>query len=146
MVNEAEWRAAAAGGSRQGYEHHHFDHAFDYRLVDFEAEEADSFATFGRALDLFGDGSIRLVSTPGHSAGHMSVVLKLTGRELLLCVDAAYTQKTLDDSSLPYLMDDEHLFRRSLREIQLYAERTPTAVIVPGHDLARFEALEKVLT
>ena len=36
--------------------------------------------------------------------------------------------------------------RRSLREIQLYTERTPTAVIIPGHDMQRWEELEAVYT
>ena len=146
VLSEAEWRAAAAGGARQGYQHHHFDHAFDYRLLDYDAPEADSFATFGRSLDLFGDGSVRLVSTPGHTVGHQSVVLRLTGRELLLTGDAAYTMRTIAESALPHRMDDEHFFRRSLREIQLYVERTPTAVVVPGHDLARWEELEDIYT
>jgi glyoxylase-like metal-dependent hydrolase (beta-lactamase superfamily II) len=146
VLSEPEWRAAAAGGGAQGYQHHHFDHAFDYRLLDFEGEAADSFATFGRAIDLFGDGSIRLVSTPGHSTGHQSVVLRLTGRELLLTGDAAYTMRTIAETAVPHRMADEHFFRRSLREIQLYAERTPTAVIIPGHDMARWEELEPLYT
>jgi glyoxylase-like metal-dependent hydrolase (beta-lactamase superfamily II) len=146
VVSDAEWKAAASGGARQGYLHGQFDHAFDYRLVDFDGPEADSFATFGRALDLFGDGSVRLLSTPGHTAGHMSVVLRLTGRELLLTADAAYTMRTIDETALPHRMEDEHFFRRSLREIQLYRERTPTALVIPGHDLALWETLDPVLT
>ncbi len=146
VLTEAEWQAAASGGGRQGYLHHQFDHAFDYRLLDYEGPRADSFATFGRSLDLFGDGSVRLVSTPGHSAGHQSVVVRLMGRELLLTGDAAYTMRTITDTALPHRMADEHFFRRSLREIQLYAERTPTAVIVPGHDMDRWENLKAVYT
>jgi len=146
VLSDAEWRAAAAGGARQGYRHHQFDHAFDYRLIDFDGPGADSVATFGRGVDLFGDGSIRLVSTPGHSAGHLSVVLRLTGRELLLTGDAAYTMRTIADTALPHIMVDEHFSSRSLREIQLYIERTPTAVVIPGHDMARWEELETVYT
>ena len=41
-------------------------------------------------------------------------------------------------------MDDEHRFRRSLREIQLYAEQTPGAVILPGHDMAHWRTLAPV--
>jgi hypothetical protein len=41
-------------------------------------------------------------------------------------------------------MADEHVFRRSLREIQLYAEQTPNALIVPGHDMTAWRALEPV--
>ena len=144
VVSEPEWRAAASGGAMQGYLHHNFDHAFDYRLLDFDDASADSFATFGRAYDLFGDGSVRLIFTPGHTLGHLSVELRLTGRELLLAGDAVFTMRSLAESLLPYSTADEHLARRSLHEAQLYAERTPSAVIVPGHDMARWNELEAV--
>ena len=45
--------------------HAHYDYAFDYRTVDFDRGGIDSYATFGRTFDLFGDGSIRLAFTPG---------------------------------------------------------------------------------
>jgi hypothetical protein len=38
-------------------------------------------------------------------------------------------------------MADEHLFKRSVREIQLYVEQTPDAVVIPGHDLDAWRAL-----
>ena len=112
-----------------------FDHAFDYRLLDFDGSQSESFASFGRSFDVFGDGSVRLVYTPGHTRGHLSVMLRLAAREALIAGDAIYTLRTLRDSALPHRMTDEHLFRRSLREIQLYAEQTPDALIVPGHDM-----------
>ena len=77
IVSQAEWDAASEGGERDGYLRRQFDHAFDYRTLDFESSDADSFATFGRSFDLFGDGSVRICFTPGHSAGHCSVVLRL---------------------------------------------------------------------
>jgi glyoxylase-like metal-dependent hydrolase (beta-lactamase superfamily II) len=45
---------------------------------------------------------------------------------------------------MPYGAHDEHEFRRSLREVQRYAEQRPGAVIVPGHDLEAFRALKPV--
>ena len=146
VVSDSEWDAASEGKQLQGYFRRQFDHAFDWRLLDFGGPQAGSFATFGRAFDLFGDGSVRLVATPGHSAGHMSVVLRLDGGgEALVAGDAIYTMRTLRDSALPNLMEDEHLFRRSLREIQLYVKETPDAVVIPGHDLGRLGELPKVL-
>ena len=56
VVDRNEWEAASSGGDREAYVHRQFDHAFDYRLVDFQGPEADSFSSFGRSLDLFGDG------------------------------------------------------------------------------------------
>jgi N-acyl homoserine lactone hydrolase len=144
VVSDKEWDAASEGGLTSGYFKRQFDHAFDWRLLDFESEEADSFASFGRAFDLFGDGSVRLVFTPGHTLGHFSVILRLKGREALIAGDAIYTMRALRDSALPYRMEDEHLFRRSLKEIQLYAKETPDAVVIPGHDLERWQELEAV--
>lgn len=144
IVSRQEWEEARRGSQLSGYIRRQYDHAFDYRLVDFEGPDTSSFATFGRALDLFGDGSVRLVFTPGHTHGHMSVVLRVPGGEVLVVGDAAYTTRTLRESHVPQRMDDEHRFRRSLREIQLYAEQTPDAVIIPGHDMARWRTLASV--
>lgn len=142
VVSEEEWRAAAGGRRLDGYIRRQFDHAFDYRTVDFEATAVDSFATFGRSVDVFGDGSVRMVYTPGHSPGHCSVILRLEEREALLTADAAYTMRTIRESHLPYVMADEHRFRRSLREMQLYVEATPDALVIPGHDAEAWRRLE----
>jgi glyoxylase-like metal-dependent hydrolase (beta-lactamase superfamily II) len=145
LISREEWEAATDGQPwRHGYVPRQFDHAFDYRLVDFDSAETDSFSSFGRAFDVFGDGSVRIVSTPGHTLGHMSVVVRTEGREVLLAGDAIYTERALSEGALPFLMEDPHRFRRSLREIQLYAEQAPDALIVPGHDLDFFERLEPV--
>jgi N-acyl homoserine lactone hydrolase len=143
LLSRREWEAAVEPrGDTRGYVRRQFDHAFDYRLLDFDSSAADSFAGFGRSFDVFGDGSVRLVYTPGHTFGHLSVVLRAAGREVLVAGDAIYSMTTLRESRLPHLVADEHLFRRSLREIQLYAEQTPDAVIIPGHDLERWRELE----
>jgi glyoxylase-like metal-dependent hydrolase (beta-lactamase superfamily II) len=145
LVSKREWEAASEPrAALRGYVRRQFDHAFEYRLLDFDSTRSDSFASFGRSFDVFGDGSVRLVYTPGHTHGHLSVVLRLAGREALIAGDAIYTMRTLRESAVPHLMADEHLFRRSLREIQLYAEQTPNAVIVPGHDMTAWRELEPV--
>ncbi len=142
LVSAEEWEAGARGRQLDGYIRRQFDHAFDYRTVDFEAGGVGSFATFGRSVDLFGDGSVRIVYTPGHTAGHCSVVLRLKGREALLSGDAAYTMRTIRESHLPFPMADEHRFKRSLREIQLYIEGAPDALVIPGHDMDAWRRLE----
>ena len=70
----AEWAAASEHGQFHGYVKRQFDHGFDWRLLDFEGRDAESFSGFARSFDLFGDGSVRAVYTPGHTLGHMSVV------------------------------------------------------------------------
>jgi N-acyl homoserine lactone hydrolase len=142
LVSTAEWEAAADGCQRDGYVKRQFDHGFDYRLVDFDSDAANSFAGFGRSFDAFGDGSVRLVYTPGHTSGHMSVILRTESGEVLVAGDAIFMQRTLDEDRVPYLMADEHLFRRSLREIRQYRKETPEALIIPGHDWEAWQKLD----
>ena len=144
LVSEVEWEAATEGGQRQGYVHSQFDHGFDYRLVDFDSEQANSFSGFARSLDVFGDGSVRVAFTPGHTLGHMSVVLRTASGEVLVAGDAIFMHKTLEDDHLPFSVPDEHLFRRSLREIRQYVKETPDALVIPGHDWEAWQKLKPV--
>jgi N-acyl homoserine lactone hydrolase len=156
VVSRSEWDAATTQGQLHGYVTRQFDHAFDYRLVDFDGAVREgagsartgampspaSFAGFARSFDLFGDGSVRTVYTPGHTLGHMSVVLRTAGGEVLVCGDAIYLRRNLDDDHLPHRTEDDHLFRRSLREIRQYVRETPDAVVVPGHDWEEWQKLD----
>jgi N-acyl homoserine lactone hydrolase len=142
LLSQQEWDALGGGKPTEGYVKRQYDFGFDYRTFDFESRGTESFATFGRSFDLFGDGSVRAVFTPGHTHGHTSYVLRLRDREVLIAADAIYTARTLEQNVLPYKMADEHQFRRSLKEIQRYRERTPGALIIPGHDWDSFSALD----
>ncbi|MEA2397233.1 MAG: N-acyl homoserine lactone hydrolase, partial [Thermoleophilaceae bacterium] len=145
VLSEREWKAVQTPlRVLHGYVKSHYHHPFDYRTLDFEGAAADSHATFGRAVDLLGDGSIRALYTPGHTQGHMSILLRTAGREILVAGDAAYTRHTLGTGHKPALMEDEHLFARSLREIQLYAAQAPDALIIPGHDMGAWRELDPV--
>jgi N-acyl homoserine lactone hydrolase len=144
LVSDVEWEAATEGGQRQGYMQPQFDHGFDYRLVDFDSEDTGSFSGFARSLDVFGDGSVRLVFTPGHTLGHMSVVLQTASGEVLVAGDAIFMHRTLEDDHLPAMLPDEHLFRRSLREIRQYVKETPDALVIPGHDWEAWQKLKPV--
>jgi len=144
VLSKQEWDAMIDGKVTEGYVKRQFDYAFDYRTVDFESTETESFASFGRSFDLFGDGSVRAVFTPGHTHGHMSFVLRLREREVLVAADAIYTGRTLNENILPFVMADEHHFRRSLKEIQRFREQTPGALIIPGHDWDSFMKLDRV--
>jgi N-acyl homoserine lactone hydrolase len=143
VVSAAEWEAASDGGPLHGYVKRQFDHGFDWCLLDFEGPDAESFSGFARSFDLFGDGSVRTVYTPGHTLGHMSVVVRTARGEVLVAADAIFLRRTLAESHLPYRVADEHLFRRSLREIRQYATETPAALIVPGHDWDAWRELEQ---
>ncbi len=146
VVSETEWQAAAHGPSPalNGYRRAHFDYAFEYRTVDFDRANIDSYASFGRTFDLFGDGSVRLAFTPGHSAGHMSVIARLAERDFVIGGDCVYLLAQLDGSVAgPPRPQDAHNYRRSLQELRLFRSQFPDAVITPGHDPDFYERVEQ---
>jgi N-acyl homoserine lactone hydrolase len=144
VFSATEWEGATTGSFPQfrGYNPAHYDYAFEYFTVDFDADFIESYGPFGRSFDLFGDGSVRLAYTPGHSAGHTSVILKLPRRDFVIVGDAAYDWKQFEGRTEPTLIDDEHNWRRSLRELQAYRRTYPYALMVPGHDPEFWEKLE----
>jgi glyoxylase-like metal-dependent hydrolase (beta-lactamase superfamily II) len=144
VVDRREWDAAS--GPRpfvEGYNHRHLALDADWRTIEDDAP-FEPFATFARTLDLFGDGSVRLLSTPGHALGHQSVLLRTATHEVLLAGDAVYTHANLRAEADPLLAADRHLLHRSRDELARFAELTPSALIVPGHDPEAWAALQPV--
>jgi N-acyl homoserine lactone hydrolase len=144
VLSEAEWLAATGEGrpATQGYRTQHYDFVFDYRTVDFNRGGITSYGTFGRTFDLFGDGSVRLAYTPGHTAGHVSVIAHLRERDFVIGGDVVYTWRQLEDGPEQPRPFDRHQWRRSLQELRLFRREFPHAVITPGHDPSFYSQLE----
>jgi N-acyl homoserine lactone hydrolase len=92
-----------------------------------EGFEADSF-------DLFGDGTVKILLTPGHSVGHQSflVTLPRTG-SVLLTIDAAYTRDHWQEKALPSFATSIVESVRSVKKLRRIARQTD-ALVVTGHD------------
>lgn len=144
VLSEAEWVAATTSSRplMEGYRPEHYDYVFDYRTVDYR-EGIESYSTFGRTFDLFGDGSVRLAFTPGHSAGHQCLICRLADRDLVIAGDAIYTLGQLGEKPGPARPHDPHTFRRSLQELRLFSRQYPQAVIIPSHDPDLWQNLDE---
>ena len=81
--------------------------------------------------DLLGDGSIELLSTPGHTPGHQSVRV---GERLVLGADVTHYASGLDDHRFPMFADD--FAAQAASADRLRALRDAGAVVRPGHDPA----------
>jgi glyoxylase-like metal-dependent hydrolase (beta-lactamase superfamily II) len=79
--------------------------------------------------DLLGDGSVELLSTPGHTPGHQSVRV---GGQLVIGGDVTHFASGLDDHRLPLFGDDLDAQRASAERLR--ALREGGAQIRPGHD------------
>jgi len=85
--------------------------------------------------DLLGDGSVRLLSTPGHTPGHQSVAV---GERLVIGGDVVHYASGLDDHRFPAFADDFGAQAESAERLR--ALRDAGAVVSPGHDPAALAA------
>lgn len=85
-------------------------------------------------FDLFGDGQITTVFTPGHTPGHQSLLLRLPNMApLLFAADACYTMENIEDNRLPGLAWNFGEVANSIERMKRMRE-TLGAQIIPGHD------------
>lgn len=83
---------------------------------------------------------VEAITTPGHTAGHMSLVIELAkGPPVVLCGDAADLTQNLEDEIAPGFCweDDEALALTSIRKLKDIARREK-ARLWPNHDMAFF--------
>jgi len=107
--------------------------ASGYVRADYERPELRWQLTEGQ-LDLFGDGTVLLLETPGHSAGHMSLLLELeqTG-PVLLTADAADNRAQWEGRQHPRALFSREHATRSLEHLRELAQETG-ALLVLGHE------------
>ena len=127
VVDADEWAYALGAGQQGGFDSALVDLGHDVTLVDGEH-------------DVFGDGTIVCIPTPGHTRGHQSLRVITEGGPVILTGDACYFTHTLDDGVLPPFGDDLARQRQSLDLLR--RERDRGTRIVPGHDTEVFRAIE----
>jgi glyoxylase-like metal-dependent hydrolase (beta-lactamase superfamily II) len=119
VVQRREWEAAhdAAAVAKNFYL------PVDYGTV------AEQIVLVDGDHDLLGDGSIQLLSTPGHTPGHQSVRV---GERLVLGGDVTHFASGLDDHRFPMFADD--FAAQAASADRLRALRDAGALVRPGHD------------
>jgi glyoxylase-like metal-dependent hydrolase (beta-lactamase superfamily II) len=94
---------------------------------DYAGQDRETILVDGDC-DLLGDGSIELLSTPGHTPGHQSVRIG----ELVIGADVTHFASGLDDHRFPIFADDHEQQGRSAERLR--ALRDAGAQVIPGHD------------
>jgi N-acyl homoserine lactone hydrolase len=100
-----------------------------------------ALAPFDVGHDLFGDGSLMLVPTPGHTAGSISLIVRRPGRPTLALVgDLTYDVHLLGRGHVPGVGDRRQLRHSTAMLNQLRANH-PGLVVLATHDPGAAAAL-----
>ena len=87
--------------------------------------------------DLFGDGSLSVISTPGHTPGHCSLLVRLpeTG-PVLLAADVAHYRYNMDHRCVPAMNSDPSQSRASMDRVDALV-REEGAQLWLNHDIVQ---------
>jgi len=96
---------------------------FDYPL-NYDAITGDYAVTKG----------VQLISTPGHTAGHQSVVVELDDRNFVIASDAVFVERNWKDAELPGLLYDPRSYVRSITRLK----SVKNAFVYFSHDMDFF--------
>jgi len=103
IVQAAELEYAMSGADRA------------YHLPEFDIGQP--FKQVHGEHDLFGDGTVVLFPTPGHTPGHQSARVRTAGGDIVLAADCCNLQRSLDQLRLPDHCHDAEQYIGTLRRL-----------------------------
>ena len=110
-----------------------FDHPLRYRAVDGDH-------------DVFGDGTVVLFPTYGHTPGHQSLLVRPDrDARLVFTADACYTRENMDRDVLPTIVWDETEMSHSLRRLRDLRDKQGARTVY-GHDPEQWKAVPQAPT
>ncbi|MFV0259669.1 MAG: N-acyl homoserine lactonase family protein [Acidimicrobiales bacterium] len=130
LVQRREWAQLTDGGSLE---------AAGINPDDVELGH-DRFEADGD-VDVYGDGTVDCLVTPGHTPGHQSVRVRTPDQTYLICGDCAYLERSLVHEHLPPFGFDRDEQVRSIR--RLAAEQAAGCRLLYGHDPDQWARIQR---
>lgn len=122
----------------------------DFKFVTVEFPDGP-YLGFEHSRDVWGDGSVVLVPTPGHTPGSLAAFITLpNGTRYALLGDIVWQKEGIDlpaERPWPVRMVadwDEHRVRELILHFDLLARAFPSLVMVPAHDARVWATLPKL--
>lgn len=128
VVNRNEWEAGhdQALIERGVYDPIDYDHGHDVEQVDGHH-------------DVFGDGTLVCVPTPGHTPGHQALRVELASGPVVLTGDCVYFERMLDEMLVPKFGHDTEQQRASMTALAKL--RDDGCRLLYGHDHTQLTGL-----
>jgi glyoxylase-like metal-dependent hydrolase (beta-lactamase superfamily II) len=116
-----------------------YDFVQQWERVGFDS---GPYYNFEKSQDLFGDGTVRLLPTPGHTPGHLSAVVDMNDYQLMVTGDCIYTLRHLATQQVQAIrfnrkVGDEQI--DSIKKIIGLKKILPGLHLLPGHDHTNYQ-------
>ncbi|QBD77912.1 MBL fold metallo-hydrolase [Ktedonosporobacter rubrisoli] len=97
-----------------------------------------NLASLGPTYDLFCDGSLRLVSLPGHARGQLGLLAQTQRGQLLFAADSCWLRRSIYECRPPsrltnFFVDDPRAIRNTIQHLHDFAQAQTDVVIIPSH-------------
>ena len=136
LVSQTEWNTLSSPlPEMRGLMRRHIDlPGLHWQRIEPEPTDDPSLAPFRASHGLFGDASLTLLPTPGHTPGSMSLLIRRPGQPPLILVgDLTYDVHVLEDGHVPGVGSRRRL-RESTAKVKRMRQRYADLVILPAHD------------
>lgn len=107
-------------------------------MADIDGTREFNFVELEGDYDLFGDGSVMILSTPGHTLGHQSMKVKLSGgKSIIMTQDAVWMKENLEGypAGLNYSVQD---YFKSVNRIKAMRDLEGADVLM-AHDQDQYK-------
>ncbi len=94
----------------------------------------DPAAPFGQSWDVWGDGSVVVLLTPGHTQGSVSIRVSGENGFVLLVGDTGYNRRSWESLRLPGPVFDPAAMRESLAWVQRMRQDPACLAVLAAHD------------
>jgi N-acyl homoserine lactone hydrolase len=143
LVSDEEFKLAKGfAGQLRGYLPNRWPQWFAPRSIVFEPK---AIGPFDRSHKVTTDGTVVIVPTPGHTPGHVSVVVMDGDVNYFLAGDTTYTQQSLAKEEVDGVSPHEAVSLQTMRRIVQYGRSQPM-VYLPAHDPESEHRLENRIT
>jgi len=129
LIQEQEWQSGS-----------------DEKLIELGVYNPDDYnlghpvKQVNGVFDVFNDGTVVCLPTPGHTAGHQSLRIELASGPVVLTSDCVYWQQMLEDMQFPPFGFDREQQRESM--LNLIKLRNEGCKLIFGHDAVQWAQLE----
>ena len=135
LIGRGDWDAVTAAKPAPNVNPAPFKSWIDGVAENVEAVTGDK--------DIYGDGSVTMLATPGHTPGHSSLLVRLAHKgPVLLTGDAAHFTANYDNNGVPTFNTDRADTLASLQRIKGLAKNLKATVVIQHEpaDVAKLPA------